>query len=179
MRGASSLMSSRRGALALSLSAMLKRASTRATTKASSSAVRPSPSRPQPKCFSRAANMSRSPGAPATIHSGAALALRLEPRLPHHLGFEPCLVAIELHRGDAVTPERLLPRPTGQRATSSPFLYRVHGGVRSYTNASAVRSSNCVASAVNSVMASVAASTKSLAFSVESPNTSCSRRCSP
>jgi ABC transporter substrate binding protein len=33
----------------------------RATTKASSSAVRPSPSRPQPKCFSRAADISSSP----------------------------------------------------------------------------------------------------------------------
>src|SRR5215467_12686636 len=60
-------MSSRRGALALSFSAAPKRASARATTKASSSAVRPSPSRPQPKCFSRGADISSLPAACGTI----------------------------------------------------------------------------------------------------------------
>src|SRR5262245_61248413 len=65
-------MSSRRGALALSFSAVPKRASARAITKASSSAERPSPSRPQPKCFSRAADI-----------SGPPVRLSAPGRLPH------------------------------------------------------------------------------------------------
>src|SRR3974377_2098503 len=67
-------MSSRRGAVALSFIAVPKRASARAITKASSSAVRPSPSRPHPKCFIRAADIFRSPYAPPTVRSGPVLA---------------------------------------------------------------------------------------------------------
>jgi hypothetical protein len=52
-RGGASLMSSSRGGLTSPSASGPNRCSTRPSTKASSAGVKPSPSRPQPKCFSR------------------------------------------------------------------------------------------------------------------------------